>query len=140
MPTFPDWMPHRMQTQAHVFIALASLSGFIAVALGAFGAHGLKNRLPADLMTVWQTAVQYQFWHTLALLGIGILLSQSRPEPTKWLTASGWLFAVGILVFSGSLYLLCLTGQRWLGAITPIGGSLWLAAWGCLCYAASRGW
>ena len=121
---------------AQLFIATASISGFLAVVLGAFGAHGLKNRLPTDLMAVWHTAVQYHFWHTLALLGIGILLSQNMNP--KWLTISGWLFAVGIVIFSGSLYILCLSGIRWLGAITPIGGTLWLAAWACLCYSAIK--
>lgn len=119
------------------FIAFAALSGFLAVALGAFGAHGLKDHLPADLLAVWQTAVQYQFWHTLALLGIGILLTQGLSA--RSLTVSGWLFIAGIALFSGSLYLLCLTGQRWLGAITPIGGVLWLVAWGCLAYAGFKG-
>lgn len=123
--------------QPHIFIAIASASGFFAVMLGAFGAHALKNRLPADLMAIWQTAVQYQFWHTLALLGVGILLTQGIQS--KSLTASGWLFTAGIVVFSGSLYILSLSGIRWLGAITPVGGALWLAAWACLCYAATRG-
>jgi uncharacterized membrane protein YgdD (TMEM256/DUF423 family) len=122
---------------AQIFIAIAATSGFFAVALGAFGAHGLKNRLPVDMMAIWQTAVQYQFWHTLALLGIGILLNQGMQS--KWLTFSGWLFAAGIVIFSGSLYILSLSGIRWLGAITPVGGVLWLAAWGCLCYAATKG-
>lgn len=121
------------------FIAVASISGFLAVALGAFGAHGLKNRLSADMLAVWQTAVQYHFWHTLALLGIGILLMQHSLPSTKWLTASGWLFAIGIVLFSGSLYVLCLSGVRWLGAITPIGGSLWLIAWACLATAVIKG-
>ncbi|MBK8287366.1 MAG: DUF423 domain-containing protein [Cellvibrionales bacterium] len=103
---------------------------------GAFGAHGLKTT-PVDRMAIWQTAVQYQFWHTLALLGIGILLNQGMQS--KWLTFSGWPFAAGIAIFSGSLYILSLSGIRWLGAITPVGGMLWLAAWGCLCYAASKG-
>lgn len=119
-----------------VFIAIAAASGFLAVALGAFGAHALKTRLPPDLLAIWQTAVQYQFWHTLALLGVGIYMAHSTP--TKTLAAGGWLFTIGILFFSGSLYALSLTGQRWLGAITPIGGALWLAAWACLCYAALK--
>lgn len=122
---------------SQLFLALASASGFLAVALGAFGAHGLKERLPAELMVIWQTAVQYHFWHTLALFGVGILLSQGMPS--RQLATSGWLFAAGIVIFSGSLYLLCLTGQRWLGAITPIGGTLWLIGWAVLCYAAIRG-
>ncbi|HQQ73554.1 MAG TPA: DUF423 domain-containing protein [Pseudomonadales bacterium] len=121
---------------AQLFIGMASISGFLAVVLGAFGAHGLKNRLTPDLMDIWHTAVQYHFWHTLALLGIGILLNQGLPP--KWLTLSGWLFTAGIVIFSGSLYILCLSGIRWLGAITPIGGTLWLAAWACLCYSAAK--
>jgi len=123
--------------QSHLFITIASASGFLAVVCGAFGAHALKNRLPTDLMAIWQTAVQYHFWHTLALLGIGILLTQGAHS--KWLTASGWLFSAGIVIFSGSLYILALSGMRWLGAITPVGGVLWLAAWSCLFYAAVRG-
>lgn len=122
-----------MPTSASLFMTLASGSGFLAVALGAFGAHGLKNRLPTDLLAVWQTAVQYQFWHTLALLGVGILLAQG--STARSLVVSGWLFTVGIVLFSGSLYILCLSGVRWLGAITPIGGTLWLIGWVCLAYA-----
>ena len=120
---------------AQLFIAMASISGFLAVVFGAFGAHGLKNRLTPDLMDVWQTAVQYHFWHTLALLGTGILLSQAsllQNFQSNYLVISGWLFAAGIVIFSGSLYVLCLSGARWLGAITPIGGTLWLAAWAFL--------
>ncbi|MEZ5539016.1 MAG: DUF423 domain-containing protein [Pseudomonadales bacterium] len=120
-----------------LFIGLASISGFLAVALGAFGAHGLKNRLPADLLAIWHTAVQYQFWHTLALFGVGILLAQGFSS--RALSVSGWLFASGIILFSGSLYALCLSNVRWLGAITPIGGTLWLIAWGCLAYASLKG-
>jgi uncharacterized membrane protein YgdD (TMEM256/DUF423 family) len=118
-------------------MTLAAASGFSAVALGAFGAHALKQRLPADLLAVWQTAVQYQFWHTLALFAVALWLGQGASG--RLVHTSGWLFAAGIIVFSGSLYILCLSGQRWLGAITPIGGTLWLAAWACLCYSAWRG-
>lgn len=121
-----------------LFIVLAAASGLLAVALGAFGAHALKARLPADLLAIWQTAVQYQFWHTLALFGVGILLVQGS-FGSRTLVVSGWLFAGGILIFSGSLYMLALTNIRWLGAITPVGGALWLAAWACLCRAASQG-
>ncbi|HSC75256.1 MAG TPA: DUF423 domain-containing protein [Pseudomonadales bacterium] len=126
---------------AQLFIVMASISGFLAVVLGAFGAHGLKNRLAPDLMDVWHTAVQYQFWHTLVLLGLGILLLQGallQNFQAKYLVASGWLFAAGIVIFCGSLYILCLSGVRWLGAITPVGGVLWLAAWACLCYSAFK--
>ena len=126
---------------AQLFIATASISGLLAVALGAFGAHGLKNRLTPDLMDVWHTAVQYHFWHTLALLGIGVLLAQgvlSQTTPSKWLVISGLLFTAGIVIFSGSLSILCLSGMRWLGAFTPIVGTLWLMAWACLCYSAFK--
>ncbi len=126
-----------MPFQPHLFIAIASISGFLAVMLGAFGAHGLKDRLSPDLMAVWHTAVQYHFWHTLALFGVGILLSQNG-QASKWLATSGWLFTVGIVFFSGSLYVLSLSGIRWLGAITPIGGLLWLLGWAGLCYAAIK--
>jgi len=120
-----------------LFTAAAGFSGFLAVALGAFGAHGLKKHLSPELMDVWQTAVQYHFWHTLALLATGILLTQNMQS--KWLTLSGWLFTAGIVIFSGSLYILCLSGLRWLGAITPVGGTLWLLAWAFLAYAALKG-
>lgn len=119
-----------------LFLTLAAFSGLLAVVLGAFGAHGLKQRLPADLMAVYQTGVQYHFWHTLALLGVGILLLQGVQG--KLLVASGWLFAAGIVLFSGSLYVLAISGVRWLGAITPIGGVLWIVGWACLALAAWR--
>lgn len=121
---------------ARLFITLAAVSGLLAVLLGAFGAHGLKQRLPADLMTVYHTGVQYHFWHTLALLGVGMLLLQGV-QGKLWVV-SGWLFAAGIVLFSGSLYVLAISGVRWLGAITPIGGTLWIAGWACLALAAWR--
>lgn len=115
---------------AKLFITLASLSGMIAVAFGAFGAHALKNRLDDYSLGVYQTAVQYQFYHSLALLAVG-LLALSQPQ-TALLRSSGWLFITGIVVFSGSLYLLSFTGLRWLGAITPLGGLAFIAGWACL--------
>jgi len=108
-------------------IQVSALSGFLAVALGAFGAHGLKNKLSAPMMDVYQTAVQYQFVHTLALLTVGILFLRF-PEQ-KLLGFSAMAFTFGIVVFSGSLYVLSLSGIKWLGAITPIGGLGFLAAW-----------
>lgn len=112
---------------AKLFLMAASLSGFLAVAIGAFGAHGLKQKISEDMMTVYQTGVQYHFYHTLALLGVGVLLAQfPQSVPLK---VSGWAMLAGMLVFSGSLYLLALTGTRWLGAITPIGGLSLLVAW-----------
>jgi uncharacterized membrane protein YgdD (TMEM256/DUF423 family) len=119
---------------AKLFITLASLSGMFAVGFGAFGAHALKNRLDDYSLGVFQTAVQYHFYHSLALLAVGVI-ALSQPG-TALLRSSGWLFVIGILVFSGSLYLLSVTGQRWLGAITPLGGLAFIAGWGCLAAAA----
>lgn len=116
---------------------LAGISGFFAVALGAFGAHGLKQRLSADMMAVYETAVQYHFYHTLALLAVALLLQQGVQSAA--LKASVWLFGLGIVVFSGSLYALALSGVKVLGAITPIGGVLFLLGWACLAYAGFRG-
>jgi len=115
---------------AKVFITLASLSGMLAVAFGAFGAHALKNRLDDYAMGVFQTAVQYQFYHSLALLAVGVI-ALSHPQAAL-LRSSGWLFALGIVVFSGSLYVLSFSGLRWLGAVTPIGGLAFIAGWACL--------
>ena len=120
---------------AKVFITLASLSGMLAVMLGAFGAHALKGRLDDYALGIFQTAVQYHFYHSFALLAVGIL-ALSQPQ-TALLKSSGWLFLLGILVFSGSLYLLSLTGVRWLGAVTPLGGLAFIAGWACL---AATGW
>ncbi len=118
------------------FLFVAALSGFLAVALGAFGAHGLKARLSEDMMAVYQTAVQYHFYHTLALLAVAVLLAGGLQSAA--LRAGGWLFAAGIVVFSGSLYALALSGMRVLGAVTPLGGLLFLAGWVALAAAAYR--
>lgn len=112
---------------AKYFLAIAGLSGFLAVALGAFGAHGLKDRLAPDLMAVYQTAVQYHFYHSLLLLAVAILLLKYPQQGL--LTASAGSTLVGLLLFSGSLYLLAFTGVRWLGAITPLGGIGFLLGW-----------
>ena len=119
-----------------LFFTLGALSAFIAVALGAFGAHALKARLDAPLLAVFETAVRYQMTHALALLAVGWACTR---WPGRALTASGWLFVAGTLLFSGSLYALSLTGLRGLGAITPLGGVAWLAGWACLAWAAGRG-
>ena len=119
-----------------LFFMLGSFSAFLAVVLGAFGAHALKARLPADLLAVFEVGVRYQMAHALALLAVAW-------AHTRWpggvLTTGGWLFVAGTVFFSGSLYLMALTGTRWLGAVTPIGGVAWLAAWLCLAWAAWRG-
>jgi uncharacterized membrane protein YgdD (TMEM256/DUF423 family) len=112
-----------------VFITVGALSGFLAVAAGAFGAHALRERLPADMLQVFQTAVTYQMYHALALVGVGILLARFSVDGSVWLTAAGWLFVLGTALFSGSLYLLSLSGTTWLGAITPLGGVAFLLGW-----------
>ncbi|OYV75177.1 MAG: hypothetical protein B7Z66_13920 [Chromatiales bacterium 21-64-14] len=112
---------------ARTFLFLGALNGLLAVVLGAFGAHILKARLSADLMAVYHTANEYHFYHALALLLIGIVALQfPESRPLKW---AGWLMLVGIVLFSGSLYLLAVTGTRWLGAITPLGGLAFIAGW-----------
>jgi uncharacterized membrane protein YgdD (TMEM256/DUF423 family) len=110
-----------------VFLFLGALSAFIGVGMGAFGAHGLKAILSPDMLAVYQTAVTYQMWHALGLIGIA-LLRQLTPD-SQLLPWAGWLMFVGILLFSGSLYLLALLGLGWLGIITPVGGVSFLTAW-----------
>ncbi|MAY35677.1 DUF423 domain-containing protein [Idiomarina sp. UBA4206] len=117
------------------FLAASAISGFLAVALGAFGAHALKQRLSADMLAVYETAVQYHFYHTLALLAVAVLMVGGA----QGLKLSAMLFLVGTLIFSGSLYALALTGVKILGAITPIGGLCLLAGWACLTYATIKG-
>lgn len=119
------------------FFVLASVFGGLAVALGAFGSHGLSGRLSADLLNTYEIAVRYQFYHALALIGVVVALG--RWPQAGLLTWAGWLFVVGILIFSGSLYLLVFSGVRWLGAITPIGGVAMIAGWALLAWSAWRG-
>ena len=121
---------------ANPWLALGAAYGFLAVALGAFGAHALKRRLPADLLAVWQVAVEYHLAHALALLAVGILARQTAGPA---LTLAGAGFALGVLLFSGSLYTLALSGLRAFGAVTPVGGLLLLVGWAALVYAAWRG-
>ncbi|GAB6388570.1 DUF423 domain-containing protein [Stutzerimonas marianensis] len=116
-----------------LFLLLAGVFGLTGVALGAFAAHGLKSRLAPEMLAVFQTGVQYQMYHALALLAVALL---SLHMPGRLLSAAGGLFAVGILLFSGSLYLLTLTGVGKLGIITPFGGVAFLAGWLCLVFAA----
>ena len=111
------------------FALAGALSAFIAVAAGAFGAHALRARLAPDLLTVFETAARYQMYHALALLAVAWA---SNHWPGTPLRAAGLLFIGGTLLFSGSLYLLALTAARWLGAITPLGGLLFLAGWAAL--------
>jgi len=109
-----------------IFAVLGALSGFIAVALGAFAAHGLKSRLAPDLLAVFETGARYQFYHVLALFAAAWVLERGGGGAAR---AAGWCFVAGTLVFSGSLYALALSGLRWLGAITPLGGLAFLAGW-----------
>ncbi|AUM72346.1 DUF423 domain-containing protein [Pseudomonas fluorescens] len=117
------------------FLMLAAFFGFTGVALGAFAAHGLKNRLSADYLAIFHTGVTYQLVHTLALLGVALLATHI---PGRIVTWAGVSFVVGILLFSGSLYLLTLTGIGKLGIITPFGGVAFLIGWLCLGLAAWR--
>ena len=111
------------------FLFVGALSGLLSVAIGAFGAHALKSSLSGYSLSIFETANQYQFYHSLALILVAIL---ARLQPSTKLMWSGRFFLLGTLVFSGSLYLLGLTGVRWLGAITPIGGVCLLLGWGLL--------
>jgi uncharacterized membrane protein YgdD (TMEM256/DUF423 family) len=126
-----------MTAGARLFLALGGAAALLAVALGAFGAHALKSRLQADMLAVWHTGVEYHAFHALGLLAVGLVATQLRESALlKW---SGWLMLAGILLFSGSLYALALSGERWLGAVTPAGGLAFLAAWAVFVVAVLRG-
>jgi uncharacterized membrane protein YgdD (TMEM256/DUF423 family) len=118
-----------------MFFAAGAVSAFIAVAAGAFGAHGLRQHLAPEQLSVFETGARYQMYHALGLLAAGWAAARWPGSPANW---AGWLFIVGTLIFSGSLYTLALTGLRWLGAITPIGGLCFLGGWLCLALAARR--
>jgi len=110
-----------------MILTLGAVAAFLGVALGAFGAHALRARLTEQLLNTWETAVQYHLVHALGLLVVGLTLLHSGPAPLlRW---SAGLMLAGMVLFSGSLYLLCLSGVRWLGAITPLGGTALLIAW-----------
>ncbi|NGY06035.1 DUF423 domain-containing protein [Solimonas terrae] len=118
-----------------LWLGLGALYGFLGVVLGAFGAHGLRHLLSTEALAIWHTAVEYQFYHALALLLLGLWTAQ---RSTRALNVAGTCFAVGILLFSGSLYALALSGVRSLGAITPFGGLLLMVAWLTLAWTAFR--
>ncbi|MFJ7639630.1 DUF423 domain-containing protein [Peribacillus sp. NPDC097264] len=109
-----------------LFIILGALNAFIAVALGAFGAHGLEGKIPDKYLATWNTAVDYQMFHAAGLLVIGLLAGKITSPLINW---SGWMMFIGIIIFSGSLFVLSVTQIKVLGAITPIGGVSFLAAW-----------
>ena len=115
-----------------VFFAVGCLSAAVAVTLGAFGAHGLRGRLVPDMLTAFEIGVRYQMYHALALVAVGLALPR---WPTPAMALAGWLFIAGTLVFSGTLYALALSGHRWLGAVTPLGGAALIAGWIVLAWA-----
>ncbi|GAA0462567.1 DUF423 domain-containing protein [Alkalibacillus silvisoli] len=118
-----------------ILLMIGAISGFITVALGAFGAHGLENRLSEKMMQTWEKAVQYQMFHTIAIFIASILLLKT--ELTVFQT-SGWAFLVGILIFSGSLYIYSLTSTKFFAMITPIGGLAFLIGWIILAYGVTK--
>lgn len=113
---------------SHVWIVVGAIAGFLGVAMGAFGAHALSGSLSERSIAIYETAAQYQMYHALALIGVGLWCA-FNPTAVGLANASGWAFSLGILIFSGSLYALALTDIRILGAITPIGGLAFLAGW-----------
>jgi len=118
-----------------LWIATGAASSFVSVAAGAFGAHVLRARLETDLLAVFETGARYQMYHALALIAVGLLCARS---PSTAGTVAGVGFGAGTVLFSGSLYLLALTGTRWLGAVTPVGGVAFLVGWVALAVAALR--
>jgi uncharacterized membrane protein YgdD (TMEM256/DUF423 family) len=118
-----------------LFLSIGAISGFVSVGLGAFGAHALKRRLSADLLEIFHTGAQYQMYHALALVAVGLFAARA---PSPVLNLAGWLFVAGTILFSGSLYALSLSGVRPLGAITPLGGLCFLAGWALFTWAALR--
>jgi uncharacterized membrane protein YgdD (TMEM256/DUF423 family) len=115
------------------FLLIGALAGVLGVTLGAFGAHGLRGRLSPDMLAIFETGVRYHMYHALALVLVAVLMTRLD----GWLIhAAGWSFAIGIVLFSGSLYLLAITGQRLLGAITPLGGIAFILGWAFLAIAA----
>jgi uncharacterized membrane protein YgdD (TMEM256/DUF423 family) len=119
-----------------LFFILGACAAFLAVAAGAFGAHALEVRVPADRLEIFQLAAQYQMYHALALLAVAWATTR---WPGATTTAAGWAFVVGIVIFCGTLYGIGLGGPRWLGAITPIGGTAFLVGWLLLAWSALRG-
>lgn len=109
-----------------IFLIVAAILGGTGVILGAFASHGLKSKLSESLLSAFETGVTYQFYHALALFALALWLKQSQ---SAWFVASGYLWLAGVVLFSGSLYALALTGVKWFGPITPIGGLLFIAGW-----------
>lgn len=118
-----------------IFLSIGAILGGLSVASGAFASHALRDKLSERSLEIFETAARYQMYHALALLLVAILLSIYQSPPLS-LIASGWLFIIGIAFFSGSLYVLSLTGVKILGAIAPLGGAAFIAGWGALAFAA----
>ena len=116
-----------------LFFGLGALSAMLGVGAGAFGAHALRARLTAEHLAVFETAVRYQMYHALALLAVGWAVTRWPGALPVW---AGWLFVAGTVLFSGSLYILALSGIRWWGAVTPLSGIAFLAGWICLALSA----
>jgi uncharacterized membrane protein YgdD (TMEM256/DUF423 family) len=121
-----------------LFSLLGAVLAGAGVAAGAFGAHALKAVLAPDMQAVFETAVRYQMYHALALVLVGAASGWGAPAAKPWLGRSGWCFAAGIGLFSGSLYGMALAGWRWLGPVTPLGGLAFILGWGCLAAAALK--
>jgi uncharacterized membrane protein YgdD (TMEM256/DUF423 family) len=119
-----------------IFYALGAASALVAVAAGAFGAHGLKARLSPEMLAVFETGARYQMYHALALVAAAWASARWPGAAATW---AGGLFVAGTVLFSGSLYALAITGVRWLGAVTPVGGVAFLAGWAALAWAAAKG-
>ena len=120
-----------------VFFVLGCISAFLSVALGAFGAHGLEGRVSAKMLEVWKTGVTYQMFHAVGLFVVAFLLA--KLPGSSLTTAAGWIMVAGTVLFSGSLYVLSVSGIKVLGAITPLGGVAFLTAWVLLAIAAVKG-
>lgn len=125
----------RLGLMTQIFLSVAAILGGLSVGAGAFASHALREKISERSLEIFETGARYQMYHALALLLVAILISRTEsPQPT--LIASGWLFIIGIAIFSGSLYALSLTGIKSLGAIAPLGGTAFLVGWGALAFAA----
>ncbi|MGD8342772.1 MAG: DUF423 domain-containing protein [Desulfobacterales bacterium] len=116
-----------------LFLVFGTLSALVGVGAGAFGAHGLKGRLDPEMLSIFEVGARYQMYHAFALIAAAWLQTK---WPSKLVTIGGWMFVAGTILFSGSLYMLSMTGEKWLGMITPFGGLAFMAGWACLAWAA----
>ncbi|WP_017718332.1 DUF423 domain-containing protein [Kamptonema formosum] len=119
-----------------IFLAIAAIFGGLSVAAGAFASHALKEQLSERALSIFETGARYQMYHALALLAVVLLLTRTESPAPPALVAAGVAFIAGVAMFSGSLYALSLTGIKWLGAVTPVGGAAFIIGWGCLAAAA----